>query len=66
MTIVLVIVGMRDLLSLQALARVGWEEVNLRVGVVFGVVDDGCGGALEARRWAPGGRCGSKTARSTS
>lgn len=63
MTIVLVIVGLRDLLSLRALARIGSEEFNLRVGFVFWVEDDGCGGALEARRPEPEGRCGRKTAR---
>ena len=66
MTIVLIIVWMIDLLSLGALARLGGEEFNLGVGIIFWVEDDGSGGALEARRREPGGCCGKKTARSTS
>jgi hypothetical protein len=66
MTIFLIIVRMIDLLSLGDLARLGGEEFNLGVGIIFWVEEDGCGEALEARRREPGGRYGKKTARSNS
>jgi hypothetical protein len=54
-TIVLVILGMSDLLSLGILAGLGREELDFGVGVIFRTRDEAASGVFVTRRRRPGG-----------